>query len=472
MSIYRFRSVYALLDGVHELENQEIYFATTDELNDPMEGLREMYWQGDEIVWKNLIKNYVKALTDVFLVSVSAPANVTIDEKTIPVSRQLLGTGNVKKAETLQLILERLQKVPAYQQLPSLFVSRTTPIRRNELLIYFTILHPLILHIISDTSKEKGWVYASVFDRKPDTGLLLTQMIDTFEQFEKAIHASGAVPFDGALARTALNIQTFLLKPDFVKNYKQIQSRHFFVQWDFPQQFINSLEASILPTIYIASFVKDCANPTIWGHYGDSHKGVCLKFKERDHEGKPALMLETEYGYSNNSPTIGPFPHLISDVEYHNKHVEIDFFRRIWMLSRAELNALWYQDENGNISTCADHLKNHELSLVWGQDNWALTLGSANIKLSEWKYEQESRLVLHNMFQDYSQKNKRKLKYDFNDLEGLVFGIKTSLEDKVRIIEIISKKCKENNRADFSFYQAYYLKESGKIENMKLDIEL
>lgn len=471
MSIYRFRSVNALLDGFHELENQEIYFATTDELNDPMEGLREMYWQGDEIVWKNLAKNYVKALTDVFLESVSPSANVTIDEKTIPVSRQLLGTINIKKTEILQLILERMQAIPVYQQLPSLFMSRTTPIRRYELLIYLTILHPLILHIVSDTCKDKNLTYASLFDRKPDTDLLLTQMKDTFAQFENTMHETGTAPFEGALARTALNIQTYLLKPDFVKHYKKIQGRHFFLQWDFPQQFINSLEASILPTIYIASFVRDCTNPTIWGHYGDSHKGVCLKFKESDHEGKAALMLETEYGYSNG-PIIGPFPHLINDVEYHNKHVEIDFFRRIWMLSRAELNALWYRDENGNISTCADHLIDHEGSLKWGQDNWALTLGSANIKLSEWKYEKESRLVLHNMFQDYSQKNKRKLKYDFNDLEGIVFGIKTSLEDKVRMIEVISKKCKENNRTDFSFYQAYYLKESGKIENMKLDIEL
>jgi hypothetical protein len=35
---YRYRPIKAVLDEFHELENQEIYFSTTDEFNDPMEG--------------------------------------------------------------------------------------------------------------------------------------------------------------------------------------------------------------------------------------------------------------------------------------------------------------------------------------------------------------------------------------------------------------------------------------------------
>jgi hypothetical protein len=36
--MYRFRTVNNLLDGQHELEKQEIYFAPSNDLNDPMEG--------------------------------------------------------------------------------------------------------------------------------------------------------------------------------------------------------------------------------------------------------------------------------------------------------------------------------------------------------------------------------------------------------------------------------------------------
>ena len=37
--LYRYRPIYAVLDGFHELDEQQIYFSTPAELNDPMEGV-------------------------------------------------------------------------------------------------------------------------------------------------------------------------------------------------------------------------------------------------------------------------------------------------------------------------------------------------------------------------------------------------------------------------------------------------
>ena len=56
---YRYRPIKAVLDEFHELENQEIYFSTTDEFNDPMEGFKDLLWRGDEIVWRNFLKHYI-----------------------------------------------------------------------------------------------------------------------------------------------------------------------------------------------------------------------------------------------------------------------------------------------------------------------------------------------------------------------------------------------------------------------------
>jgi hypothetical protein len=41
---YRYRPIKAVLDEFHEMENQEIYFSTPDELNDPMEGFKDLFW--------------------------------------------------------------------------------------------------------------------------------------------------------------------------------------------------------------------------------------------------------------------------------------------------------------------------------------------------------------------------------------------------------------------------------------------
>jgi hypothetical protein len=47
---FRLRSIESLL-GVHqELETQTIYFASPEELNDPMEGFKDLFWLGDEVL--------------------------------------------------------------------------------------------------------------------------------------------------------------------------------------------------------------------------------------------------------------------------------------------------------------------------------------------------------------------------------------------------------------------------------------
>jgi hypothetical protein len=54
--LYRFRSIHSILGGFHELENQEIYFCPPQQLNDPLEGFKDIFWKGDEIVWRNLLR--------------------------------------------------------------------------------------------------------------------------------------------------------------------------------------------------------------------------------------------------------------------------------------------------------------------------------------------------------------------------------------------------------------------------------
>ncbi len=49
-SFFRFRSTDALLDRFQELEQQQIYFASLKELNDPLEGSKDVFWRGDIIL--------------------------------------------------------------------------------------------------------------------------------------------------------------------------------------------------------------------------------------------------------------------------------------------------------------------------------------------------------------------------------------------------------------------------------------
>ena len=53
--IYRYRPMKSVLGEFQELEKQEIYFASIDELNDPMEGFVSPFYKGCDIHWIYLL---------------------------------------------------------------------------------------------------------------------------------------------------------------------------------------------------------------------------------------------------------------------------------------------------------------------------------------------------------------------------------------------------------------------------------
>jgi hypothetical protein len=71
---------------------------------------------------------------------------------------------------------------------------------------------------------------------------------------------------------------------------------------------------------------------------------------------------------------------------------------------------------------------------------------------------------------EFPDRTSRKLRYRFEDLEGIIFGIKTPHEAKVEIMRIIGAKCRNAVRSDFEFHQAYYSRQTGRIETALLPL--
>ncbi len=72
------------------------------------------------------------------------------------------------------------------------------------------------------------------------------------------------------------------------------------------------------------------------------------------------------------------------------------------------------------------------------------------------------------MMLDFSTPETRVAHYDFNDLAGIIFGMKTPPDQKRQICKIIEKKCRKTNRTDFKFYEAYYSRATGSIEHREM----
>jgi hypothetical protein len=153
---YRYRPIERVLDGDHELENQEIYFSTPDELNDPMDGFKDLFWLGDEIVWRNLLKHYVLCLLQTAYLCFAAA-----DQFDPGMLRNIIfNMPDAFKDAPIRSIYQRIAAKFLGEKAVEMFVSlmavRTTPLRRNELTNYLRGLHGLATQIIVTDLQERG----------------------------------------------------------------------------------------------------------------------------------------------------------------------------------------------------------------------------------------------------------------------------------------------------------------------------
>ena len=143
--LYRFRSAKSFLER-KELENQEIYFSSLDQLNDPLEGFKNIFWSGDKIVWKNLLKNYLLCLLHVNGLLFISGDKYEIKDDDIPVFNPcpLPDTHSKVYQETYRLFFESelIQKYPIWLS------SDEKKITRNELFFYLKSLHRYALKCV------------------------------------------------------------------------------------------------------------------------------------------------------------------------------------------------------------------------------------------------------------------------------------------------------------------------------------
>jgi hypothetical protein len=75
----------ALLGERAELEKQEIFFASTKQLNDPVEGYKDLFWKGDVIAWKNFLRHYVLCLMQTILQALENKEGYVVTSENLPI---------------------------------------------------------------------------------------------------------------------------------------------------------------------------------------------------------------------------------------------------------------------------------------------------------------------------------------------------------------------------------------------------
>ena len=465
--LYRLRSIDRLFGDSQELAKQAIYFASPEELNDPMEGFRDIVWQGDQIVWTNLFRHYLYCLNRTYSLITIAGDSEKVGPQNIPIMSDM-SQPTPQATYVFEDICGRVFEKTDLHDFIAKIVNAKRKAHHDEVLFYLRTLHYTALHEIQGAYIDHGLAPDSErLTKSPSIFKAAHKISDLAQQIgdEKILDASFEI--SSRMMTDQLIFHKYNARSEVQSTFEYNRQLLIF---DFPKVYLEQLEQVLYPDWYVACFMKDYRNSSVWGHYGDNHKGVCLIFEAETTAGRSSLSLNRITGYSNNGELWNFSPMTFHEIDYKDKAGEIDFFRSIGWFPEATLRKVWYSDKNESLSECGAHLESNNIE-SWRENYWNNFYPDITAKTRDWEYEKESRLILHSILDDLSEGRQRTLTYNFNSLKGIIFGIRTPDTDKLKIMETILKKCQENKRTDFEFFQAYYCYETGNIQKHKISLK-
>ena len=407
---FRFRSIDALLNKYQELEKQTIYFASPEELNDPMEGFHDIVWDGDKIAWTNLFKHYTLCLHRVFFMFrvIGGSEELNVRNILILYSQDELLTPQEKNL--FNSIWQKCFNVSKIEEIVEAIANTRRKIRYTEIIYYLQTIHFILLETIRKLHVTRGLMSESEMPQLLSEELIAASV----EGILKTIELTEVIENDQQLdifweIQTIFNDNSRLIQQyDRRKIFNGISNEilkknNELVIFDFPKVYVENLKNLPFHKWWTACFTKSYANLSVWGNYADGHRGACLIFGD-NLNWKPVKYWITSF----------------HEVSYENRLTEIDFFRSIGAGTVPEIMKTWYTDEGGNRSECASHIGD-ESEDTWRKDYWDNFFRIITTKNRDWEYEREYRVILYDIIRGIVEKDDHTLIYDFNSFERHYF---------------------------------------------------
>jgi hypothetical protein len=328
-------------------------------MNDPTEGIRDIFWRGDRIVWENLFKHYLVCLNTAWALLAVCGEDHPFDWKNIPID-YLHGRSLTSEQEKIHAeIFRDFFKPRNVQNYVKLLSNRTKSIRRNELAAHLHDLHLYAIATIHEYYQRSRPVAKQPVPHR--VKLMLKAALSLQNKSLRGIgRLEAAVPdneYAAEIYYTKRRVMTDQMS--FIHLYNETidpsRKNAQFVFVDFPESYVNQIERLVHPEWYAACFMTNCSNSSIWGNYGTNHAGVYLRFKtETKPKGDPFIRLNRKVGIAGPGPAgspvdvHGPVDHRFYRIDYERPLVPIDFFRSIARVPVPMLRRYWYRDDTGN----------------------------------------------------------------------------------------------------------------------------
>ena len=378
---FRFRSVDALLGAYKELERQTIYFASPVELNDPMEGIRDIVWSGDRIIWTNLFRHYISWLNNTILGLKMFGGVKELKLQILMGLRQLAPQGN----DLFESIWDKFFSMPNIPEIITALAQRKNRITHKELEFYLRSIHNFSLNACFKSYLERGMTTereASAWIKESTVAIRMSELVLKFigeTEKIKTENGLGTLLFFLEQQHNTLKlIPKYEIPPD---SEGILEKNNELVLFDFPDVYAEALKELPWPKWWTACFTKSYKNSAMWAQYGNGHKGACLIFEA-------SLNLEPNEHRMTN----------FRKVHYGSKPLDTDAFRSIGAGTVAEIMETWYTDQDGKKSECASHIGNGDAETDWRESYWDNFLRTITTKTKDWEHEQEYRIILYLIF--------------------------------------------------------------------------
>ncbi len=426
---YQFRKLENIFK-YKELENQEIYFASPEELNDPMEAHHNIIFNGDKILWHNLFKHYLMCLYRSIVLT-----KYNIEDQTIYIDLDNNSFISGFEKDFFSILYNYYHNI--IDKYVDSIMKNSSIITKSQLLSYLIHIDHYTKHFIFeflDASKEQ---------RMPK---IIANFVDIYPEFmqnslqnqikTKGEDLSNSIIYD--LQSNSYYNGCIYNNIDPYNSYKYINLV------SFAYRYMQQLEKLFIPYTYMSSFTNNIYNSAIWSHYSDSHKGICLIFKSDNNK------IKLHNSFTNHKKIFN-----FEKVIYKNTYEDIEFFSNINNTTKDNIITNWYTDyfNHSKISNLTEKFINKTIK----DKKIYMNAIKKNVltKLDNWNYEEEYKLILFNDHQKL-QKEERLFKYDFNNLFGIIFGMHTHLKDKEYVLNILKAKCRKYNRKDFVIHDCIF----------------
>jgi len=129
--------------AITSLKNQEIYFSPPEQLNDPVEGFKDIFWQGDGIVWTNLLRHYLLCLMQATSITAMTGKDFTPDLYSTLVHQTRRRPTLAPIRDIYATICGDFLSHDASKSLVASLSSQSKAVRRDELIFYLRLLFAL-----------------------------------------------------------------------------------------------------------------------------------------------------------------------------------------------------------------------------------------------------------------------------------------------------------------------------------------